>query len=82
MENCRQIAAEDQGLATHSDEPVPRKTSTVWAVFYHGGDHQCLEQPILVSRSQIIDMDKIESWSIRGGMKAEFDEYKCLLMKR
>lgn len=31
------------------------------AAFYYWGDIQCLEQAILVSRSQIIDMDEVES---------------------
>lgn len=45
------------------------------AAFYHWGDRQGLEQALLVFRSNIIDLDNIESWSIREGKKAEFDEY-------
>lgn len=52
------------------------------AAFYHWGDLQCLEQAIMVSRSQIIDIDKVESWSIREGKKAEFDEYYHRLKER
>jgi hypothetical protein len=46
------------------------------AAFYHWGDLQCLEQAILVSRSNIVDMDKVESWSRREGKTAEFEAYK------
>jgi hypothetical protein len=46
------------------------------AAFYHWGDRQSLEQAILVSRSNFIDIDKVESWSLREGKMAEFEEYK------
>lgn len=46
------------------------------AAFYHWGDRQSLEQAILVSRSNFIDIGNVESWSIREGKMAEFEEYK------
>jgi hypothetical protein len=46
------------------------------AAFYHWGDRQSLEQAILISRSNYIDIDNVESWSSREGKTAEFGEFK------
>lgn len=46
------------------------------AAFYHWGDQQSLEQALLISKSNEIDMESVESWSIREGKKDEFGEYK------
>jgi len=46
------------------------------AAFYHWGDRQSLEQALLVARSRGIDLDNVESWSIREGKKDEFEEFK------
>lgn len=44
--------------------------------FYHWGDNQSLEQALLISRSNKIDIKSVEMWSIREGKKNEFGEYK------
>lgn len=46
------------------------------AAFYHWGDNQSLEQALLISRSNEIDIDNVELWSIREGKKTEFGEYE------
>lgn len=46
------------------------------AAFYHWGDKQSLEQALLISRSNEIDIDNVELWSIREGKKTEFGEYE------
>ena len=46
------------------------------AAFYHWGDNQSLEQALLISRSNDIDIENVESWSIREGRKKEFGEFK------
>jgi hypothetical protein len=46
------------------------------ASFYHFRDRQGLEQAILVSKSNSIDIKSIEIWSIREGEKEKFEEYK------
>ena len=46
------------------------------AAFYHWGDKQSLEQALLISRTNKIDIMSVESWSVREGKKAEFGEYK------
>lgn len=46
------------------------------AAFYHWGDRQSLEQALLISRSNEIDIKSVELWSIREGKKNEFGEYK------
>jgi len=46
------------------------------AAFYHWGDRQSLEQALLVARSREIDLDNVESWSIREGNKDEFEKFK------
>ena len=46
------------------------------AAFYHWGDKQSLEQALLISRSNEIDIKSVELWSIREGKKNEFGEYK------
>ncbi len=46
------------------------------ASFYHFGDRQGLEQAILISKSNTIDIDNVESWSIREGEKGKFEEFK------
>lgn len=45
------------------------------AAFYYWGDQQGLEQAILVSKSASIDLDSVESWSIREGKKEEFEKF-------
>lgn len=51
------------------------------AAFYHWGDRQSLEQAILISRSNPIDMQSVETWSIREGKISEFEQFKRRLEK-
>jgi len=46
------------------------------AAFYHWGDNQSLEQALLISRSNDIDIENVKLWSFREGKKDEFGEYK------
>lgn len=46
------------------------------AAFYHWGDKQSLEQALLISRTNEINIESVEEWSTREGKKTEFDEYK------
>lgn len=46
------------------------------AAYYHFKDHQGLEQAILISTSNEIDITSVEEWSIREGKKDEFEIYK------
>ena len=38
------------------------------AAFYHWNDRQSLEQAILVSRRQAVDLKEIRRWSLKEGM--------------
>jgi len=38
------------------------------AAFYHWNDRQSLEQAILVSRRQSVDLKEIRRWSLKEGM--------------
>lgn len=51
------------------------------AAFYHWGDRQSLEQAILISRSNPIDMQSVKTWSIREGKISEFEQFKRRLEK-
>jgi len=51
------------------------------AGFYHWNDRQSLDQAILVSRSNDIDMAEVERWSIHEGMESEFNKIKRELVK-
>jgi hypothetical protein len=46
------------------------------AWYYHNSDHQCLDQAILVSKSQSIDLDEIGRWSEGEGKLNEFEEIR------
>ena len=46
------------------------------AAFYHWGDNQSLEQALLISKSNEIDLKDVELWSIREGKRNEFSEFK------
>lgn len=46
------------------------------AAYYHWGDNQSLEQALLISGLNDIDIENVELWSIREGKKNEFGEYK------
>ena len=37
------------------------------AAFYHWRDRQGLDQAVLVAAQQVVDLDEIEQWSVRGG---------------
>jgi hypothetical protein len=49
------------------------------AAFYHWGDNQALEQAILVSHDQEIDLDNIKQWSEREGAQERFEKFKKML---
>jgi len=44
--------------------------------YYHWNDNQCLEQAILVSKNNVIDLNEIERWSINEGKENEFNKIK------
>ena len=46
------------------------------ASFYYFKDRQGLEQAVLISKSNKIDINSVESWSIREGEKEKFMEFK------
>ena len=50
--------------------------------FYHDNDHQCLEQAVLVSQENTIDLDEIERWSGVEGKKELFKQIKNKLEKK
>jgi hypothetical protein len=52
------------------------------AAYYHWHDRQCLEQAILVSQAQDIDINEIERWSRREGKIKEFREIRKFLSKK
>ena len=45
------------------------------AAYYFWDDRQGFEQAILVSKSNQIDMENVESWSVKEGYKEKFDEF-------
>jgi len=49
------------------------------AAFYHWGDYQALEQAILVSRDQEIDLDNIKQWSEKEGAQERFEKFMKML---
>jgi hypothetical protein len=49
------------------------------AGYYHWQDRQCLEQAILVTKTNTIDLLEIEGWSRREGKLGEFRKIRKLL---
>ncbi len=50
--------------------------------FYHDNDHQCLEQAVLVSQENTIDLNEIERWSAGEGKKDLFKQIRIRLEKK
>ena len=50
--------------------------------FYHDNDHQCLEQAVLVSQENTIDLDEIQRWSIGEGKKDLFKQIRKRLEQK
>jgi hypothetical protein len=46
------------------------------SAYYHWGDRQCLEQAVLVTKKQTINLDEVERWSIKEDKHQEFIQYK------
>ena len=46
------------------------------SAYYHWGDRQCLEQAVMVTKNQKVDIDEVKKWSINEGKQQEFMEYK------
>jgi len=46
------------------------------AGYYHWSDLQCLEQAILVTRCQSVDLTEIERWSINEKCATRFEDYR------
>ncbi len=49
------------------------------AIFYHWHDPQALEQAIMVTKAQKIDLKEIELWSKKEGKTAEYKNFLGLL---
>lgn len=47
--------------------------------YFYWNDQQCLEQAILVSKSQKVDMKEVERWSKHERMAEKFREFAVLL---
>lgn len=46
------------------------------SAYYHWKDRQCLEQAVMVTKNQNVDIDEVERWSIHEGKHQEFLDYK------
>ena len=52
------------------------------AAYYHWKDKQCLEQAVMISESQPIDIDEIKMWSEQEGKLLEFNMIKDKLVDK
>lgn len=52
------------------------------AAFYYWGDHQSLEQAIMVSHATKIDIEEIERWSKVEGKLEEFQSIRSRLVRK
>ncbi len=52
------------------------------AAYFHWNDRQCLEQAILVSQMQNVDMEEVKRWSKKEGKLHEFNGFISLLADR
>ena len=50
--------------------------------YYHGNDTECLEQAVLVSQANAIDMKEVKRWSVAEGMGPRFEKIKDRLSAR
>lgn len=46
------------------------------AAFYHWNDPQALEQALMVSRAQKVNMREVRRWSVKEGFEEEFEVFK------
>ena len=49
------------------------------AAFYHWDDRQSLEQALMVTKAQKVDLLEINRWSEREGMSGKFEIFMNLL---
>jgi len=49
------------------------------AAFYHWNDRSCLEQALLVSRAQAVDLDELRRWSRRENQDEKFAMFRSRL---
>jgi hypothetical protein len=52
------------------------------AGYYHWGDLQSLEQALLVTHAQKVDLTEVERWSKKEGKLAEFSKFRARLQDR
>jgi len=52
------------------------------AAFYHWNDRQCLEQAILVSLDNNVDLSEIARWSNKESMTYKYNKFEILLRER
>ena len=52
------------------------------AHYYYHNDFQCLEQALMVAKSQPVDLKNITKWSTAEGEKEKFKRFKALLSKK
>ncbi|MCD6117931.1 hypothetical protein J7K93_13020 [bacterium] len=50
------------------------------AAYYHWNDKQCLDQAVLITENNNIDIDEIKRWSEQEGKLSEFDSIKEKLL--
>jgi hypothetical protein len=46
------------------------------ASYYHWHDPQGLEQALMVAMRQVVDLEGLQSWSVREGNTADFEQFK------
>ena len=51
------------------------------AGYYHWSDQQCLDQAIAVASRHPVEIERIESWSLKVGKEAEFAEFRDRLQR-
>lgn len=49
------------------------------AAFFHWNDHECLEQALLIARSNQLDLQEVERWASSEGHKDKFLIYREML---
>lgn len=47
--------------------------------YYHGNDTECLEQAVLVTQANDIDMTEVKRWSVAEGMGSIYEKIKARL---
>lgn len=49
------------------------------AAYYHWNDPQSLEQAVMITKKQKVDLQDIKKWSVKENAKEKFDKFKKLL---